>query len=331
MTQPTAQFRPKRYPPPEFPPRRPARFAKTPPAIFPVMLGLLGLGLAWRRVLLALGLDAGLADAMLGAVSALWAFGLIAYAAKMWRRLSVVLDDMRVLPGRAGLAAAGMGGMLVAAALAPFAPVAGAAVLVASLVLHLAQAIILAIVLLRLPPEAREVNPAWHLNFVGFIVGGLAAVPLGWTGLAWALVAVTLPIAVAIWGISLVQLIRRIPPAPLRPLLAIQLAPASLFASVLALLGQGAASQVFAALAAILLLVLLISARWITATGFSALWGAFTFPLAACASAFVLTGWTVAGAIVALVALAIVPAIAWKVLTLWGGGQLAAKTNAAEA
>lgn len=331
MTQPKAQFRPKQFPPPEFPPRRPARFAKTPPAVFPVMLGLLGLGLAWRRVLVALDLDAGLADAALGAFSALWVFGIMAYGLKMARRLSVVLDDMRVLPGRAGIAAAGMGGMLVAAALAGMAPGLAQAVLFAALALHLAQAVTLIVVLLRLPPEAREVNPAWHLSFVGFIVGALAAVPLGLTALAWALVYLTLPIALVIWGISGVQLLRRIPPAPLRPLLAIHLAPASLFAAVLALLGQGLAAQVFTAFAVILLILLVIFAKWITETGFSALWGAFTFPLAACASALVLNGWTIPGAAVALAALGVIPFIAWKVMTLWGGGQLAAKTNAAEA
>ena len=44
--------RPKAFPPPEFPPRKPKLFAKTPPAIFPVVLGLLGLGLAWILLLL---------------------------------------------------------------------------------------------------------------------------------------------------------------------------------------------------------------------------------------------------------------------------------------
>ena len=98
-----------------------------------------------------------------------------------------------------------------------------------------------------------------------------------------------------------------------------------------ALTGQGALAQLFAALAAILLFTLLVSIRWITESGFSALWGAFTFPLAACASALILTGWTVPGLVVLTAALGVIPVIAWKVLVLWGSGQLAARTNAAEA
>ena len=47
MTQPPrVSARPKRYPPPEFPPRRAKLFARTPPAIFPPILGLLGLAAA---------------------------------------------------------------------------------------------------------------------------------------------------------------------------------------------------------------------------------------------------------------------------------------------
>ncbi|MBA4350303.1 MAG: tellurium resistance protein, partial [Rhodobacter sp.] len=65
------QVRPKIYPPPEFPPRRPARFARTPPAVFPVILGLFGLGLALRRGLDAAGLPQGPADLVLGAVALL--------------------------------------------------------------------------------------------------------------------------------------------------------------------------------------------------------------------------------------------------------------------
>ncbi|MBL9056147.1 MAG: hypothetical protein JNJ84_07720, partial [Rhodobacteraceae bacterium] len=67
--------RPKSFPPPEFPPRRPALFARTPPAVFPVILGLLGLGLALRRALAALQLPGGLVEAALGALLVLWAFG----------------------------------------------------------------------------------------------------------------------------------------------------------------------------------------------------------------------------------------------------------------
>ena len=78
--------------------------------------------------------------------------------------------------------------------------------------------------------------------------------------------------------------------------------------------------------------VILGPLRRTAAAGPSPLWGAFTFPLAALATAFLLLErglW--AGLAVLGVALAVNPLIAWWVLKRWPGGRLAAVTNAAEA
>ena len=335
MTQPPVfhDRRPKAFPPPEFPPRRAAAFARTPPAVFPVILGLLGLGLALRQALAALQLPGGLVEAALGALLVLWAFGWLALAVKVARRPGVLAEDMRVLPGRAGLAAASMSGMAAASVLLPYAPGVALAVALAALALHGLMALLLIVVLLRLPPEARDVNPGWHLTFVGFVVAAVPLAQLGWTGLASVILWATMAAAVAIWAASALQLVRRIPPAPLRPMLAIHLAPAALFSTVAGLLGYGAVAQGFALFGAVILLALLLAGRWIVESGFSAIWGAFTFPLTAFALSLVrLAGWyEIPGLVLTLIAFGAVPAIAWRVLKLWPGGKLAAKTNAAEA
>lgn len=331
MATEPARFRPKAYPPPEFPPRKAAAFARTPPAIFPPILGLIGLGLALKRGLAASGWAVGPADALLGAVAALWAFAVLAYLAKVARRPAVIAADLGTLPGRAGLAAAGMGGMLLSAVLAPFAPMLATGLLWAALLVHAALAGRLARLLLTGPAEARNPNPTLHLSFVGFIVGGVGAAELGQGALAGALLWLTLPVAVAIWLWAGLDLLRRVPPAPLRPLLAIHLAPACLLSSVASLTGHEAVATAFAALSALLLVALAASARWLLAAGVSPMWGALTFPLAAAASAFLLAGWVWAGLAVLTVAVALVPWIAWRVLSLWPGNRLAARTNAAEA
>ncbi len=327
----TARRRPKLFPPPDFPPRKAPPFATMPPAVFASILGLLGLGLALRRGLVAFGMNGEPADLLLAMASVLWAFALAGYLAKMARRAGVLADDLRVLPGRNGLATATMGGMAVAAALVPLAPRVAAVLLVAALVGHLALSVTVALIACRLPAASRPVDPGWHLSFVGFIVGGIAAVALGWTGLAALLLWTTMPLAVAIWTASALQFIRTSPPAPLRPLLAIHLSPAALFATVAALSGHHAVATVFLALGALLLAALLASARWITAAGFSPLWGAFTFPLAAYASALFANGWTIPATALLAAGAVVIPAIAWKTLTLWATGSLAAKTNAARA
>ena len=63
------------------------------------------------------------------------------------------------------------------------------------------------------------------------------------------------------------------------------------------------------------------------------MWGAFTFPMAALATATLRGGevWLWPGLVLTLLALVGVPAILWWVLKRWPGGKLAAATNAAEA
>jgi len=307
------------------------RRLRTPPAIFPPVMGLFGLGLAWRRGAEATGLPGGIAEALLGAISLLYLFALAAYLAKVRQRPGVVAEDLAVLPGRAGLAAANLSAVLLAATLVPYAPGLAIWVLGAALVSHLALGVWVLRNYLTGPVEARVVTPVWHLHFVGFILAPLALVPLGFVQASTVILLGAMVVAALIYGVSAVQLIRRIPPAPLRPLLAIHLAPVSLFATVSALLDLPGLSAVFAGLAVAVLLALLGFGRWITQAGFSALWGAFTFPTAACASALLAVGWAVPGLLVLAAASAIVFPIAVKVMQAWIKGGLATRTNAAQA
>jgi tellurite resistance protein len=86
----------------------------------------------------------------------------------------------------------------------------------------------------------------------------------------------------------------------------------------------------------VILVALLAAGRWVTEAGFSPLWSAFTFPLAAFTSAlFVLAPAAEPLRLAGLVALAaatvFIPIIAYRVLQAWAKGGLAARTNAAQA
>ncbi len=328
---------PKFPPPPEFPIRKPKLFARTPPAIFPVILGLLGLGLGLRKAAEGLGFAdtvlGGLIETALGVVVMLWLLAAVALKTKVVRRFGTLAEDMKVLPGRAGLAASSMGGMAVAAVLVPYAPQLALGLVVASLCAHVFLAGMLVNSLRMLPPEARVVSPVMHMSFVAVILGAVPLVQLEYSEAARILLWLTLPIAVIIWGVSVAQLIRTTPPAPLRPLLAIHLAPAALFSIVAAEVGQPILAHSFAVLGMVIFFALLAGAKWITAAGFSPLWGAFTFPTTAFATALLTLGgsWELPGLVVLAIALGIVPAIAWNVLILWPANRLAVKTNASEA
>lgn len=326
--------RPPFFPPPPIPPAPLRAFARMPPAVFPPIMGLFGLGLALRRGADTIGYPIGFAELVLGAVSLLWAFATLGYGMKLMQRPGVIMEDLAILPGRAGLAAMSLGSFLFAATLLPYAPDAAAGVMFAGIALHAVLALLIIAALLKGPAEGRHVTPVWHLNFVGFIIAGLVAAPSGYALLGQIILWASAILAAVIWAISLMQLVKRIPPAPLRPLLAIHLAPASLCGTVAYLQGVQGVAVGFALLGGLILAALVVSARWITQAGFSALWGAFTFPLAAYASLLLLLGgpvWVWPGLACLIAALGIVPWIAAKVLQAWTKGSLAAKTNAATA
>ena len=325
--------------PPRLSPARPARpglFRRTPPAVFPAILGLLGLGVAWRRGASAFGIPEAAVEVYLGAASLIFVFSAVAYGVKVMFRPGVVAEDFRVLPGRAGLAAFSMSVMLMALVLAPYAPGVARAVLLAGLVLHTGLAAAVLVALVAGPPEGRMVTPVLHLSFVGFIVGAVAAVPLGMTLLAVAIQWFCLLATLAVWALTLGPLLRGATPPPLRPLHAIHLAPAALIATSGYLTTNVALGNAAALVAVALFVILIARARWITVAGFSGFWGAFTFPLTAFAGMLFLTAGTwgsetlrsLAGLALILATLA-VPPIVFGVLRLWARGTLAEKTNAA--
>ncbi len=319
-------------------PSPPGPFRRMPPAVFAPIFGLFGLGLAWRRAadMLEIGTAAG--DFILGLTSLLYLFGTVSYGVKFMLRPGVLTEDLRSLPGRAGLAGMSLGGMLFAASLIPFAPGPAEAVLLAALGLHALLVVLVLGALLGGPAEARRVTPVWHLFFVGFIIAPVAGVPLGHVAAARAILFASMAMAVAIWAMSAAQMLRRAAPAPLRPTLAIHLSPAALLGTVSYLLGYPALGQGFAILSILILAGLLAALPWLIRAGFSPLWGAFTFPLAAfsvlmqiVAAAGGGEAYRVLGALSLVAGTLVIPYIAYRVVRLWASGQLAAKTNAAVA
>lgn len=333
--RPLPSVKPRHFPPP--PPlveKTPGLWRRTPPAIFPPIMGLFGLGLAWRTLAMQPGLSPvqPLGETILGAVALLYAFALVAYLSKPLRRPGVIIDEIAVLPGRAGLAAMVLSLMLAGSALRPYAPdLALGLVIVASVALAGLGALI-GWALLTGPAEARSVTPVFHLTYVGFILAPLTLVPLGYAQVSTAIFWIEIGVAALIWGASLWQIVTRVPPAPLRPLMAIHVAPASLFATVGILLGYPTLAAAFAVFALGLVVLLVARATWLLGAGFSPLWGALTFPTAAAATASILAlgqGGLYIGAILVIVASALNSWVAVQVLKLWAKGQLGAKTNAA--
>lgn len=314
------------------------RWRRTPPALYPPVLGLFGLALAWGRTADVFAMPAAIGQLLMGAMVLLYLYLAGHYLAKAAARPGVVAEDLKLLPGRAGLAALTMAGMLFAAGLIPYSAILAKVALVLAIAGHL---VVLAIVtrdLVTGPAEARRVTPVMHLVFVGLIVSPIPALPLGWTGYASLVFWVTLVAALVIWGLSALQFARETPPPPLRPLLAIHLAPASLLGSVAMLIGMPGLAFLFGALGIGLVAALVGFGRWVTAAGFSPFWGAFTFPLAAFASLMMMLAgagygeaFRILGGLALIGATFFIPWIAIRVGQMWLKGMLAVKTNAAVA
>ena len=311
----------------------PGLWRRVPPAIFPPLLGALGLVLAWRTASARFGLPPGLPQMLAGMVIAGWVFAITAYAVKLIRRPSVLADEVSILPGRAGLGAALVGIYAAAQLLDPFAPALARTVLVAGMGLHLVFWAVVIPIMCRLPGQGR-VTPVWQLNFVGPIVAVQAAAGFGWTAFAQALWWPMAAMAGFIWIASLRQLWAERVPAPLRPLLMIHIAPIAMLGTTAAALGW---TQVALGFAWALLPALALAAvrlRWLTEAGFSPLWGAFTFPLAAgaglwLAASAIQPGWATPARALLVVASLVVPPILFLVWRAWAQGRLAVKTNAA--
>jgi tellurite resistance protein len=306
---------------------------RTPPAIFPPILGLLGLGLAWRWGAAGFGLPGELAEALLGGLSLLAAFAVLTFVVKLARRPAVVVEDLRILPGYAGVAAAVLCLEQLVSVIAPYAPEPAWLLFWAALGLHLLLLALLVRVLVGAPAVQRRVNPAWHLPWSGLCVAGLAAQHLGMSALATALFWAALVLSLLIWAASAEQARRERVPAPLRPLLAIHLAPMAYVGALAWELQMQGIATALAALSAACALGLIVGARWLLAAGFSPLWSALTFPAASSAGLWLMLGgrWQMAGGLMLVLATMITAPVAFAILRDWAAGRLAIKTNAAVA
>lgn len=310
---------------------------RTPPSLFPICLALMALGLGWRNAAEYLPVAHEIGDLLLGFGSAYFLCVLAFYLTKLMARPAVIFEDMTTPPARAGVAAAAMSMMMLAAALLPFG-ISVPQVWWAGVILQIIASAVVCHAIWRDPPERRCFTPFQYLSFVGPIVGPIAGIPLGYVTESLlltlaALVAstvITLGYARALW--------RKRPPVLLRPALVIFLAPNCLFATSFALLGFEWAFLLFYWICFAAALVFLVLVPWLIRGGWSPVWVAFTFPLAAFLNTQVLAigqGIGLPAVIGAwaglLIGTPVILAIAYRITLMWISGVLAEKTGAATA
>jgi tellurite resistance protein len=308
---------------------------QTPPAIFPVSLGFMALGLGWRNASNVLPIAHEIGDMMLAGSSAFFVFFFVVYARKIIARPSVLFEDMTSPAARGGVAAAAMSMMMLAAALLPFG-ISAPQVWWAGVILQIAASALVCYAIWKDPPEKRHFTPFQYLTFDGPVVGPIAGIPLGyvWESIALTYAALLAHVIITFgYGFRLAHIL---PPMQMRPSLAIFLAPNCLFAISFGLLGIDWAFTMFYWIASIVALVLVMLAPWLTKSGWSPAWAAFTFPAAAFLNLQVLAVAKGAGALAIfgvyaglVLATPLILFIAYRFAMSWITGELGEKCGAA--
>lgn len=306
--------------------------ARVPASFFSIVLGLAGLGAAWRAAARAYGVSDWLADALL-AVSAALFLGVLAAQVLRAVRGGTLRAELEH-PVSGSLAALGPASLLLLAA-----GVSGHSRDVAVVLFWIGAAGQVAIGVwlagrwLLAPADAKLVTPALHLPAVGNLVAAIAAGAVGRADAGWlffgAGVVLWIVVAAALLGryVSAGEL-----PAAVRPLLALEVAPPAAALVAWQSLGGGAPDNVSRMLLGVALFQALVVARLLGRlrdVPFSPASWAFAFPLAALSAGTLRQSAAAPGSVAGALALplfivanAVVAAIAWQTVVAASRGKL---------
>lgn len=254
-----------------------ASLAHFPLPLLAVPLGLGGLGLAWRQAEIRV-----VSEAVLALMVLAWLLILGLHVMRALRHREAALADWRN-PMRCGFAgAASIGMMLTAAALTPYLPGVARGLLLLAITLHLAVGLALLGRVLRGEGSPAMLVPPLMIPLVGNVLAPIFCVPLGLPMLGWMLFGVGMLLWLALQPLLLGRLFEAPLPPPLRPSLAILLAPSAVGALAIAALGGPMpAFLALYGLAAFTFALLLTVLRHMLGAGFALGYWGFTFPLAA--------------------------------------------------
>ena len=311
---------------------------RTPPALFPGLLGLFGLALSWRYAAKVWDMDSRIGEGFGLVATLLLLLTLSSYVVKLSIRPTVLWDDLKIGPARGSVSAGSMCAMALAAFLVPYTELGALLVWGLSMVLHAVYFSCVALMLAKQPRFLDEITPAILLPAVGILVATLAGSMLEYWLFCKIVFAITIPLSALIFVVSLWNVRRFGVPGPLRSSYAIFLAPPSVAAIGIYLHGNSTYFLLAWIGCSVVALCLLPFLRWMSQGGWTPGWGAFTFPLAAFAGVQIVAveagfGWPAQAAAAGTLAFAtvLIPYIVLRTFQSWAAGKLAEATKAAVA
>lgn len=307
--------------------------AHVPVGLFASVMGLAGLGLAWRTAHELLAWPAWIGEALLALAAVSFAGTALIYALRALRYPALFLGDCRHPLRSSFLAAITVGAMLLSIGLDRYAPGLAPILWFIAATSHLIIAVLVMAQWCRRNHEIQHSNPAWFIPVVGNIVAPIGGVLYGFPEYSWFFFSV----GVVFWLVLFPILLNRIlfhgqMPAKLLPTLFILLAPPAV--SCVAYLGLNGGQP--DALVRILLytglfigLLLLALAPMLAKVPFALSWWAYTFPAAAISIAVLRGGHAIGGAFLAqlgpvllILASVVVLTVSARTLTALIGGRL---------
>ncbi|HSV28474.1 MAG TPA: SLAC1 anion channel family protein [Candidatus Omnitrophota bacterium] len=265
-----------------------AGLAHVPITVFASVMGVAGLGLAWRKAAPLLGLPAAIGEAMLVLAGILFVAALVTYALKLVRHPAACKGEFNHPIRSSFFAAFSIGLLLLATGAHPHAPKAAEAMWVIG---ALAQFGITVRVFARWIVHKQELahaNPAWFIPIVGNIIVPILGVRLGQADVSWFFFSV----GMALWLPMLAIILNRVifhddlPPRLVPTLFILVPPPAIGYLAYTTLVGGADAfANVLVNLALFITMVLLVMGPRFARLPFAVSWWAFTFPLDAAALA----------------------------------------------
>lgn len=307
--------------------------AYVPVPLFATVMGLSGLGLAWRAAAAALGWPGWPGETLLAGAAACFMLLALAYLAKAARFGAAVATEFQHPVAVNFFPAISISLMLLAGGVLPYERVLADGVWLAGAVLQLVLAVIIMARWIARNFEIHHANPAWFIPVVGNIVAPIVGVRLGYPELSWFFFAVGLTFWLVLFPIVVNRIVFHDQlPAQFVPTLFILMAPPAVgFLAYVELNGghlDGVARVLlFGAVFIALLLMALV--RLFLAVPFAVSWWAYTFPSAALALALLRYHQEVGGVVsralavlALLVATAIVAGVTARTLAALTGRRL---------
>ena len=305
----------------------------TPPGLFASVMGIAGLGLAFRKAHETIGLPALIGEVLLAAGAAVFLVVAALYGLKAVRGSTHFRADL-VHPVRANFVpAATIGLLLLSIAAISYSRTAGEILWVLGTAGHFALAVRIIRRWIGEPYMIETVNAAWFIPVVGNIIVPIAGMRLGYVEVSWMMFSFGMLFWLILFTIVFYRTLFHDPvPARLMPTLAIMVAPPAIgFVSYLALNGGviDALSRILYYNALVLVIIVASLFPKLARIPFALSWWAYTFPLDAFAIAslaYADASGSEAVQIIAGLALALAAAInafvAWKTVLAIRAGQV---------